>query len=69
MIDWKCSSIARRKDQADPVLEKYQFVPYISDEVNSTYLLEYLIPKLKRILNVFHFVNPNFAANGSRYCC
>ena len=33
---FKGSVIARQKNQADPVLEKYQFVPYISDEVSYT---------------------------------
>ena len=32
---FKGNEIARQRNQADPVLEKYEFVPYICNEVSS----------------------------------
>ncbi|XP_065217068.1 fatty acid synthase-like [Planococcus citri] len=33
MIDWCFKAISRQKNLAEPVLEKYDFVPYINDEI------------------------------------
>ena len=35
LTGWKGSDIIRRKNQADPVLMKFQFVPYVNDEVKN----------------------------------
>ncbi|XP_065210550.1 fatty acid synthase-like [Planococcus citri] len=33
MMDWSCNAIARQKNMTMPLMKKYQFVPYISDEI------------------------------------
>ncbi|XP_065217200.1 fatty acid synthase-like [Planococcus citri] len=35
MVGWSCKTITRQKNLAEPVLQKYQFIPYINDEVGN----------------------------------